>query len=182
MQIGGVPSGPSRSRILMAEFGKENGGVASSQIPGQNPLNHGDEADRDVQCAGSVSNGDCGVGDMLESGSPATPGSPGIDIANNTTAGLEGKPGTPRRSSIIKAELEVLSSGSESPSNAQVLSCCHIYTMDVGQGGVLYFHASNTVPHASGFLISGSNKKAHKITAYPTELRKLEEDTIQHNK
>ncbi|XP_041102330.1 inactive phospholipase C-like protein 2 isoform X1 [Polyodon spathula] len=87
----------------MAEFRKENGGVASSHIPGQKPLKPADEADRDVQCGDSVSNGDCGVGDMLdESGSPSTPCSPGIDIANNTTTGLEGKPGIPRRSSIIK--------------------------------------------------------------------------------
>ncbi|MGH0154358.1 UNVERIFIED_CONTAM: hypothetical protein FKN15_072908 [Acipenser sinensis] len=83
----------------MAEFGKENGGVASSQISGQKPLNPGDEADRNAQCGDSVSNGDCGVRDMLDE---STPSSPGIDIANKTTAGLEGKPGIPRRSSIIK--------------------------------------------------------------------------------
>ncbi|MBN3314352.1 PLCL2 protein, partial [Atractosteus spatula] len=86
----------------MAEFGKENGGVSSSLITGKKPDKPVDEAHGETQRGDSVSNGDCGVGDVLGSGSPAPPGSPGVDPANNTAVGLDCKPGIPRRSSIIK--------------------------------------------------------------------------------
>lgn len=89
----------------MAEFGEDD------SLP---PLNLGDtavpsdEAADKTHCEVSVLNGDCGISEnMVGSGSLVAPGSQAGVEAANTSVGLDAKSEIPRRSSIIKVNIEV---------------------------------------------------------------------------
>ncbi|XP_006008939.2 inactive phospholipase C-like protein 2 [Latimeria chalumnae] len=84
----------------MAEFGEDSGGGAPSspQSAGKVARKSGAE-DGGSRCGGGVSNGGCAVG---EDSALIQPGSPGIDSADLGAHQVEGRPGIPRRSSIIK--------------------------------------------------------------------------------
>ncbi|KAK5862091.1 hypothetical protein PBY51_017521 [Eleginops maclovinus] len=88
----------------MAEFGEDG------RLP---PLNledtavPSDEAAGKTHCEVSVLNGDCGISEnMVGSGSIVAPGNQAGETAN-TSVGLDGKSEIPRRSSIIKVNIEV---------------------------------------------------------------------------
>lgn len=76
---------------LMAEFVTENCGVSSPSGGGKS-TQPGDEADGRAASELSVSNGDCGQ---------CAPENQGLETANASVA-LDGKPGIPRKASIIK--------------------------------------------------------------------------------
>lgn len=76
---------------LMAEFVAENCGVSSPSGGGKS-AQPGEEADGGAVSEVSVSNGDCGL---------CAPENQGLETAN-AAAVLDGKPGIPRKTSIIK--------------------------------------------------------------------------------
>ncbi|XP_043922907.1 inactive phospholipase C-like protein 2 [Protopterus annectens] len=83
----------------MAEFGQASEKVPSSPL--LDKVKPGTEDDSGVPPYGSgVSNGDCALADDAVLTPPS--GSPGLDRTNAAAGVQEGKPGIPRRSSIIK--------------------------------------------------------------------------------
>lgn len=90
----------------MAEFGEDG------SLP---PLNRGDttvagdEAAGKTHCEVSLLNGNCGISeDMVGSGSLIAPGCQAEVETANTSVGLDGKSEIPRRSSIIKVNVQCL--------------------------------------------------------------------------
>lgn len=79
---------------LMAEFVAENCGVSSPSGGGGKSAQPGEEADGGAVSEVSVSNGDCGL---------CAPENQGLETAN-AAAVLDGKPGIPRKTSIIKVK------------------------------------------------------------------------------
>ena len=94
--------------VPMAEFG-EDGCLPPLNL--EDTAVPSDEAAGKTHCEVSVLNGDCGISEnMVGSGSIVAPGNQTGESAN-TSVGLDGKSEIPRRSSIIKVNIEVKVSG-----------------------------------------------------------------------